>query len=88
MERRKRVLVVDDEPSNRELIEALLTELGHDVDMAADGPAALAKLDPSHDLVLLDVMMPGIDGFEVARRIRNESPVSDIIHQTQRRTCQ
>jgi signal transduction histidine kinase len=78
MERRKRVLVVDDEASNRELLEALLTDLGHDVDMAADGSAALAKLDPSHDLVLLDVMMPGIDGFEVARRIRNESAVSDI----------
>jgi len=78
MERRKRVLVVDDEASNRELLEALLTSLGHDVDMAADGSAALAKLDPSHDLVLLDVMMPGIDGFEVARRIRNESAVSDI----------
>jgi len=78
MERRKRVLVVDDEASNRELLEALLTSLGHDVDMAADGSEALATLDPSHDLVLLDVMMPGIDGFEVARRIRNESAVSDI----------
>ena len=78
MERRKRVLVVDDEASNRELLEALLTELGHDVDMAADGSEALAKLDPSHDLVLLDVMMAGIDGFETARRIRNESAVSDI----------
>src|SRR6185295_4674961 len=51
---------------------------GHDVDMAADGPEALAKLDRSHDLVLLDVMMSGIDGYEVARRIRNESSVSDI----------
>ncbi|MCX7045150.1 MAG: hybrid sensor histidine kinase/response regulator [Candidatus Sumerlaeota bacterium] len=78
MERRKRVLVVDDEASNRELLEALLTSLGHDVDMAADGCTALEKLDPSHDLVLLDVMMPGIDGYEVVRRIRNESSVSDI----------
>jgi len=78
MERRKRILVVDDETSNRELIEALLEELGHDVDLAADGSEALAKLDLSHDLVLLDVMMPGIDGFEVARRIRSESKVTDI----------
>ena len=78
MERRKCVLIVDDEVSNRELLEALLTELGHDVDMAADGSEALATIDLSHDLVLLDVMMPGIDGFEVARRIRNESAVSDI----------
>jgi signal transduction histidine kinase len=78
MERRKRVLVVDDEVANRELLEALLTDFGHDVDMAVDGFAALAKLNPSHDLVLLDVMMAGIDGFEVTRRIRNESSVSDI----------
>ena len=78
MEQRKRILVVDDEASNRELLEALLTELGHDVDMAEDGSAALAKLDPAHDLVLLDVMMPGIDGFEVAWRIRTESSVPDI----------
>lgn len=78
IERRKRVLVVDDEPSNRELLEALLTSFGHDVDMVADGCEALAKLDASHDLVLLDVMMPGIDGFEVARRIRTESSVPNI----------
>lgn len=78
MEQHKRVLVVDDEGSNRELLEALLTSLGHDVDMAVDGCEALAKLDASHDLVLLDVMMPGIDGFEVARRIRNESAFPDI----------
>jgi len=78
MEQRKRILVVDDETSNRELLEALLTELGHDTDMAADGPAALTMLDASHDLVLLDVMMPGIDGFEVARRIRAESSAPDV----------
>lgn len=78
MERRKRILIVDDEVSNRELLEALLTQFGHDVDMAADGPEALAKLDSSHDLVLLDVMMAGMNGFEVAWRIRSESSVPDI----------
>lgn len=78
MKRRKRVLVVDDEKPNRELLEALLTGLGHDVDMAADGAEALAKLDASHDLVMLDVMMPGIDGFEVARRIRTRTSDSDV----------
>ena len=78
MTRRKKVLVVDDEASNRELLEALLTSLGYDVEMAIDGHAALVMLDSSHDLVLLDVMMPGIDGFEVVRRIRNESSVPNI----------
>ena len=78
MDRRKRILVVDDEPSNRELLEAILSELGHDTDMAADGSEALAKLDASHDLVLLDVMMAGMDGYEVTRCIRSESSVPDV----------
>ncbi len=78
MSRRKRILVVDDEISNRELLEARIAELGHDTDLAADGFEALAKLGPEHDLVLLDVMMPGIDGFEVARRIRGSSASPDI----------
>jgi len=78
MNRRKRILVVDDEKANRELLEAFLMGMGHDVDMAPDGPEALAMLDRSHDLVMLDVMMPGINGFEVAQRIRSESSVSDI----------
>lgn len=78
MERRKRILVVDDERANRELLEAFLVGMGHDVDMVSDGAEALAALDRSHDLVLLDVMMPGLNGFEVAQRIRTESSVSDI----------
>lgn len=78
MTKRKRILVVDDEKANRELLEAFLMGMGHDVDMASDGPEALAALDCSHDLVMLDVMMPGINGFEVAQRIRSESSVSDI----------
>ena len=78
MERRKRVLIVDDEVSNRELLEALLTGWGFDVDMACDGREALAKLDSSHDLILLDVMMAELDGYEVVRRIRAHSPVSDV----------
>jgi len=78
MAARKRILVVDDEPGNRELLEALLTGLGHEVELAPDGFAALAALKLGFDLVLLDVMMPGMDGFEVARRIRSGSDPSDI----------
>jgi putative two-component system response regulator len=70
----KRILIVDDEEQNRELLEALLDSLGHASEKARDGFEALAKLKLSIDLVLLDVMMPGMDGFEVARRIR-EDPV-------------
>lgn len=68
----KRILVVDDEPYNVALLEAMLESLGYSVELAEDGSQALAKLRPEIDLVLLDVMMPGIDGFEVARMIRQD----------------
>ncbi len=66
-----RVLVVDDEASLRELLATVLRYEGWRVETAADGHAALRvakELDP--DVVVLDVMMPGIDGFEVLRRLR------------------
>ncbi|MCX4844521.1 response regulator transcription factor [Streptomyces sp. NBC_00893] len=65
------LLVVDDEPTVRELLPAALRYAGFDVDVAADGEEALeraARRPP--DLVLLDVMLPDIDGFEVIRRLR------------------
>lgn len=60
----KRVLVVDDEAANRELLEAMLESLGHEPELARDGLEALAKVKLDIDLVLLDVMMPGMDGFK------------------------
>jgi signal transduction histidine kinase len=65
------VLVVDDEPANRELLRDLLEARGFDVREARDGHTALAALELDlPDVVLLDVMMPGMDGFEVCRHIR------------------
>jgi putative two-component system response regulator len=65
------VLVVDDEEANRRVLQAMLAAEGHRVATAADGPRALeaAAAEPP-DLVLLDVMMPGMDGFEVAARLK------------------
>ena len=65
------VLVVDDGAANRELIRSFLSALDCDVRMAEDGPSALAivETDPP-DLVLLDVRMPRMDGYEVCRRIK------------------
>ncbi|HEU5100291.1 MAG TPA: response regulator [Roseiflexaceae bacterium] len=65
------ILIVDDEPTGRETLAALLLNQRYQLHFAANGAEALtqvAELQP--DLVLLDVMMPGIDGFEVCRRIR------------------
>lgn len=78
MTSRKRILVVDDEPQNLELLDALLEMLGYCGILAWNGPEALAKLDPSVDLVLMDVMMPGMDGLEVTRQIRAHPSCSDV----------
>ena len=73
-ERTPVVLVVDDGAANRELIEACLADVDCHVRTAADGPSALQAIQASPpDLVLLDVQMPGIDGYEVCRRIKSSA---------------
>ena len=67
------ILVVDDLTQNNELLEAYLVPQGYEVIKAVSGEDALKKLaDNQIDLILLDVMMPGMDGFEVTRRIRQD----------------
>jgi DNA-binding response OmpR family regulator len=66
-----RVMVVDDDVTVREVVVTYLRAAGYDVGEAADGESALADLrDERADLVVLDLMLPGIDGLEVCRRIR------------------
>ena len=67
-----KILIVDDEPLNRELVHACLDGAGHELIDAASGEAALATVEQLGlpDLVLLDVMMPGIDGFQTAARLK------------------
>jgi putative two-component system response regulator len=68
------VLVVDDSAANRELIEACLAGIDCRVRLAADGPSALAAIEAAApDLVLLDVQMPGMDGYTVCRRLKASS---------------
>jgi two-component system phosphate regulon response regulator PhoB len=73
------ILVVDDEPDLRELIEYNLTHNGYSVLSAGDGMAAL-EIAQSHapDLIVLDVMMPGMSGIEVAQRLRTQTQTSSI----------
>ncbi len=72
-----RVLVVDDIPANVKLLEAKLTSEYFDVISARNGPEALALIrDARPDIVLLDVMMPGMDGFEVCRKIKLDPAVA------------
>ncbi|MGD0856530.1 MAG: two-component system response regulator [Dehalococcoidia bacterium] len=67
------ILVVDDLPQNVELLEAYLVPEGYEIVKAASGEKALEILAADHiDLILLDVMMPGMDGFEVIRRVRQD----------------
>jgi two-component system response regulator MtrA len=75
-----RILVVDDEPTVRELIGLNLRNDGYDVVFASRGDEALAVARESHpDLVVLDVMMPGRDGLEVVRILRDESTVPILL---------
>ena len=69
-----RVLVVDDQPANVRLLEAILAPRGYDVASASSGEEALAMIAASEpDLVLLDIVMPGMDGYQVCRTIRERT---------------
>jgi putative two-component system response regulator len=73
------ILIVDDQAQNMELLEAYLVPRGYEIIKAASGEEALGKLTSNQiDLILLDVMMPGMDGFEVTRRIRNDSKIRQL----------
>ena len=73
MTERTTILTVDDQPPNLRLLEAVLSPQGYQVITASSGEQALELLHSSNiDLVLLDIMMPGIDGYEVCQRIRSE----------------
>lgn len=75
-----RVLVVDDDPTVAEVVAGYLSGAGYDVERAADGPAALERFAARRpDLVVLDLMLPGMDGFEVCRRMRAHGPVPVIM---------
>jgi DNA-binding response OmpR family regulator len=80
-----RVLVVDDEPMVRDVLARYLARDGFEVETAADGEAALAAFESDGpDLILLDLMLPRVDGFEVFRRLREGGVASPVIMLTAR----
>ena len=73
------VLVVDDEPMARTMLRLILVRAGFEVREAEDGKAALLEVDRSlPDLMILDIMMPGIDGFEVCERLRADENTNSL----------
>lgn len=81
------ILVVDDQPEVVQVIRRGLEQEGHHVDHAHSGEEGLAMIAAgSYDVVILDVMLPGLNGFEVARRIRDQGITTPILMLTQRDT--
>src|SRR5665811_1337442 len=75
----KKVLVVDDEPDTLELVKLVLESAGFEVMLVNNGMEALAKIDAEKlDLVLLDIMMPDMDGWDVYRKIKELNSIIPI----------
>jgi two-component system, OmpR family, response regulator len=80
-----RALVVEDQPKLASLIRRGLSEEGYSVDVAADGPQALVRATATeYDVIVLDVMLPGLDGFEVCRRLRERTVQAPVLMLTAR----
>ncbi len=84
MEKRKpknelRILVVDDDSGVRDFLNAILTKKGFEVEEAGDGKEALSKVAKNKpDIILLDCMMPVMDGFKVCKKLREDSKTESI----------
>lgn len=83
MNKKPRILVVDDEPAMRESLKDWLMEDGYEVGLAASGEDAIAKVQEKNwGVILLDLKMPGMDGLEAMKRLREISPESEILMMT------
>jgi DNA-binding response OmpR family regulator len=75
----KKILVIEDDPTSQKFFQLVLVKDGYDVITANNGLEGLRKVkEESVDLVILDVMLPGIDGFEICNRLRTELGKTDL----------
>jgi two-component system, cell cycle response regulator DivK len=75
----RRILVVEDQPDNRQILRDLLTSANFEVIEAVDGEAGLAAAaEHRPDLILMDVQLPGIDGYEATRRLKGDAALQSI----------
>src|SRR5204863_7710016 len=78
-ESKSTILIVDDGPSGRDILESILEPEGYHLTLAENGCQAIARaIAIQPDVILLDIMMPGMDGFEVCRRIRSEEKLAGV----------
>lgn len=74
-----RLLIADDNPQNCELLDAYLAEDGHEIEFAVDGEDTLARVGSfGPDLILLDIMMPRMSGYEVCEKLKSDEATRDI----------
>ena len=83
----RRILVVEDDPDISSLVKLHLSDAGYGIALEANGRTGLdLALAEGFDLVILDIMLPGIDGLEICRRLRSEKPELPILMLTARTT--
>lgn len=77
-----KILITDDEPMNLRMTEFMLNKNGYEIIKASSGEECLEKLSEEPDLVFLDVMMPGLNGFETLKRIRSSGNTVPVLFLT------
>jgi two-component system, cell cycle response regulator DivK len=75
----RRILVVEDQEDNQQILYDLLTKAGYEVAQAMDGPAALVAVTAQRpDLILMDIQLPSLDGYDVTRRLKSDPALRSI----------
>lgn len=77
-ENKKRILLIEDNSFNREIVELALKKAGFEVILAVDGEDGLKKLEKNPDLVLLDLSLPKISGWDIIKKMREDTRYSDL----------